>query len=95
MLEHISVNLQMIINGFVQAGISKALDHEDPSSGDSVTELDDVTSEQDLSESSSEDDTDSDDASLDPDANLEESENVIVIDSSSKESDLNYSLMLI
>ena len=68
------------------------MDHEDPSSGDSVTKLDDITSEQDLSKSPSEDDddTDSDDASLDPDADLEESKNVIVIDNSSEESDLNY-----
>ena len=80
----------MIVSGFVWAGISNALNHEDPSGDDSVTELDDITSEQDLSKSSSEDDTDSDDISLDPDADLEESENVIVIDNSSEESDLNY-----
>ena len=55
MFEYISVNPQMMVKGFVQAGISKALD-EEPSSADSITDLDDVTSEQDTSESSSEDD---------------------------------------
>lgn len=86
MFEYISANPQMIVKGFVRAGISKALD-EEPSSADNVSDLDDVTGEQDLSESSSEDDTDSDEASF-PDVDLEE--NVIVMDNSSEESDLNY-----
>ena len=87
MFEYISANPQMIVKGFVRAGISKALD-EEPSSADSASDMDNVASEQDLSESSSEDDTDSDESNS-PDADLEENENVIVIDSS-EESDLNY-----
>lgn len=78
----------MIVNGFVQADISKCLD-EEPSSTDSVSDLDDVTGEQDLSENFNEDDAYSDEASF-PDADLEENKNFIVIDSSSEESDLSY-----
>ena len=52
MFEYISANPQMIVKGFVRAGISKASD-EEPSSADSASDLDDVASEQNLSESSS------------------------------------------
>ena len=38
MFEYISANSQMIVKGFVWAGISKALD-EEPSSTDSVSDL--------------------------------------------------------
>ena len=61
MFEYISANPQMIVKGFIRAGISRALDKES-NHADSVT--DDVISEQDFSESSSDNDTDSDDLSV-------------------------------
>ena len=65
-------NPQMIVKGFVQAGISRALD-EVPSYATNVV------SEQDVSKSSTDNDIDSDDSNVDHDTDVEESEDVIVL----------------